>query len=727
MIRGIHRYSLLNCVHAVLLVYALCIPWTVGAEATVHRLTILHTNDLEGRLYPEPRLEDTDSGGMAHLAHRILEIADALDDSVLVLDAGNAMGMSPACEVDGGRALFELMELAGYHALNVAGRELDCGLDILKDRAGEATIPMLGANIRAGRDRAAPFSPYLLVERSGLKIAVIGLMSPGMAENVGTAEHFLKAGEPAKTLSALLEGPAGRTDVQIVVAHMQLAEVQELSAVFPQVDLFVMGGMAGPEQTGQTPHAIRLVDGRFLATTPGRGTHLGRLDIVLRREEGVTTVSSLRPSLEKIDKPMTLDRSVSSVVRANRAAVDSAFSIIIGRIKGRIEDADAWIADLARGHMNADVSIIERDSVRQQGLEGDISRWTLVRLVRQDDYLVRIGVKGKRLAFWVNALANRRRLVFAGYSADSGRFENQPLVPDRTYIVATTRSLANRAFEQGISKPGDLRNDTTRIHIGAMLRDHVERQETVDRGDAIRRERRTVMAGRTKLTGSLSQVAINRNADQYRAVSFLGGRDALAWVVQFENHMAREGRLGTFSTRFRTGYGQLNDNGEQRDAVDRIAGEVLYSLSYSELSPFTGLDVNTAWTAEPGQTHPVTLRIKGGLQKKFASDLTVRIAMAMERDRIQAKYVLGMEVAPEYRKTLQTGNYISSQARIFWGVSEGKKLSIQHFNSLSFRLLGGLAATLDAHVFLFRDSAVKKTAVKFELQAGLGYVLDFER
>jgi len=722
----VHRFCV-SWTFAALLVCTLCLPRPAVAETTFHRLTILHTNDLAGRLYAEPRLQDTARGGLDQLAHRIRDTADGLIDSILVLDAGNAMGRSPACEVDSGKTLFELMGLAGYQALNVAGLELDYGLDTLRVRAGQAAFPMIGANIRTGRDRVTPFVPYLLVERSGLKIAVIGLLSSGVRYALSPAEPSWAVEPPDEVLDALLDGPAGRTDVQIVLASMRPAEVKELAAAFPEVDLFIRGGRTEPERTRPLEHAVRMVDGRFMVTTPGLGTHLGRLDIEFRREDGTTTVSRIRPSLIPIDNPAPLDQIVSPVVAAHRAVVDRAYGARIGRVRGRIEDADTWIADLARTLLRADVSIVERDAVRQYTLAGDISGWTLARLLRHDDALVGIEVTGKQLPFWVNALSSGRSLVQSGYSTISGRVQNQPLVPERTYIVAMTRFLADRALEQGISRPGDLRVDRTRIHIGSMLRGHVERLGTIDRLDAVRRGRRTMLAGRTKVTGSLSQVAINRSADQYRAVSFLGGRDALAWVVQFENDTAREGRLGTFSTRLRTGFGQLNDNGELRDAVDRIDGEVLYALSYSSLTPFTGLDINTAWTAEPGQSHPLTLRLKGGLQRRFAPNTVIRVAIAIEKDRTLADSVFGLEIAPEFRKTLQAGSFVSSQARVFWGASEGNKLSIQHFNSLSIRLLGNLAATLDAHVFLFRDSEIKKTAVKFELQAGLGYVLDYER
>ena len=115
------------------------------------------------------------------------------------------------------------------------------------------------------------------------------------------------------------------------------------------------------------------------------------------------------------------------------------------------------------------------------------------------------------------------------------------------------------------------------------------------------------------------------------------------------------------------------------------------------------------------------LRFKGGLRTELGSQAIVRVSLALERDRITAMNVVGVEVAPEYWMTLLPGNTLSSRARVFWGTGRCQTMSVQHFNHLRFRLLDDLAATLDANIFLHRDSDIDRPAVKFELQVGLGY------
>ena len=60
----------------------------------------------------------------------------------------------------------------------VGNHEFDYGLDSLRIRASEANFNVLSANVRVAADSTALFTPFVLVERAGLQIALIGLLSP---------------------------------------------------------------------------------------------------------------------------------------------------------------------------------------------------------------------------------------------------------------------------------------------------------------------------------------------------------------------------------------------------------------------------------------------------------------------------------------------------------------------------------------------------------------------
>ena len=502
---------------------------------------------------------------------------------------------------------------------------------------------------------------------------------------------------------------------------MSMDEARDLALAFPQVQLFIAGGtQAGPEPR-PAEHVVRFVDGRYLVTTPGRGTHLGRLEITFRREGGNTAVTGLRPFLVPAGSTAPLDSAVSAVVAWHLETVRRIYDVRIGWTREPIEDTGAWIADLARTKLAADVAAVDRHALRPMRLDGEVRLRTATRLVRDNDVLVRVTVSGRQLRAWAGRLQREHDVVFAGFDTESRTVDGRPLNQGRTYVVAVPLILADQALIREARSFRILRDTGIRIGLRELVTAHVRGNDTLDRWEGIRRGPRSVMEGNTRFNGSLSQTTLEGPADQYSRDPFLSGEESLAWLVHVEHHSTRYTPVGSFSGQLRTGYGRLNNNGSQREAVDRIDGELLYSLPSSPLSQFVGLDVNTVWTGGEGQKHPVVLRFKGGLQTELGSQAVVRVGLALERDRITAINVVGVEVAPEFRTTLLEGNTLSSQARVFWGTGQRQTMSVQHYNHLRFRLLDDLAATLDANIFLHRDSEVDRAAVKFELQVGLGY------
>ncbi|MYA77312.1 MAG: hypothetical protein F4Y17_06995 [Gemmatimonadetes bacterium] len=726
-----------------------------NAQVTEHRLTIFHTNDLQGDIYSEEGFDDADQagnldqvgmadrGGLAELVSMIQAYDGSGEDSVLVLDGGNAMGATPACDVDDCRTLFQLMDMAGYDAMAVGGLEFTYGLDTIVSRAGQAELTVLGANLEFGdavdgigdagdgnddaADRSsapvhATIAPFLLTERSGLQIAVMGLASSRMVDDLSTVgPAALDIQDPRETLESLLSGPAGRADVRIALVNMSMDEARNLALSFPQVQLFIAGGTSSGPEPRPAEHVVRFVDGRYLVTTPGRGTHLGRLEITFRREGGKTVVADLSPVLVPAGSPAPLDSTVSAVVAGLRETVREVYDIRIGQTREPIEDTGSWIADLARTRLAADVAAIDRHALRPIRLDGEVRLRTVTRLVRDNDVLVRVSVSGRQLRAWAGRLPREHDVVFAGYDAKSGAVDGQPLNQDRTYVVAIPMILADPALVREARDFRLSRDSGTRIGLRELVTAHVRGNNTLDRWEGIRRGPRSVMEGSTLFNGSLSQTTLEGPAEEYSRDPFLSGEESLTWLVRVAHQSTRYTPVGSISAQLRTGYGRLNNNGSQREAVDRIDGELLYSLPYAQLSQFVGLDVNTVWTGDEGQKHPVVFRFKGGLRTELGSQANVRIGLALERDRITAMNVVGVELAPEYRTTLLPGNTLSSQARVFWGTGQRQTMSVQHYNHLRFRLLDDLAATLDANLFLHRDSDIDRAAVKFELQVGLGY------
>ena len=295
------------------------------------------------------------------------------------------------------------------------------------------------------------------------------------------------------------------------------------------------------------------------------------------------------------------------------------------------------------------------------------------------------------------------------------------LDPQEKYQVGTTSFLASGGdgYLSGKAFPDMINGDPNRLF--ELIETHLREYPKMGRWDGLRRGGRGVWKNRTKLNGSLSRTSVDAAAERYSGVSFLGGDDALAWIGQLEFDSSYDSPRGTLDALLRTGFGQVRTPGQRREAVDRLDVEGRYTWTHRRTAPFLGSDVNTVWTASPGEEHPLTIRLKGGVYRTLGTDAGVHVGLAAERDLVARENVAGLEVSPKFRMRLGPGSVLSSEAKFFWGASRKRTLSFQSFHSLQIRLPGNLAATVDANLFLHRDNQVGALANKSELHFGLGY------
>ena len=158
-------------VRAILLALVL---WLLAAPAPAEpvRLRILHVNDFHGFAEPHrPRGSETPVGGVAHLAAHVRELRRG-GPSVL-LAAGDMIQGHPWANLTQGASAIEVMNAMGFDAMALGNHELDFGQEVLTRRIGEAAFPLLAANV----DGFAAVRPWVVLERGGLRVAVIGAVT----------------------------------------------------------------------------------------------------------------------------------------------------------------------------------------------------------------------------------------------------------------------------------------------------------------------------------------------------------------------------------------------------------------------------------------------------------------------------------------------------------------------------------------------------------------------
>ena len=680
----------------------------VGAEE-IQRVTIFHTNDLEGRLLPSTYFDEPGRGGFA----RLVAMLGGADDRTLILDAGDALGESQLARFGQGALVAELMGRAGYTALAVGNHEFDYGLDTLRLRAQQMGCPLLGANIEIPGE--TPLKKWVLIERAGLKVALTGLLSPAAQRVINPLRNpGLLIGDPSVALAEILP-EMKEADYVIALVHMEEEEALGIAQAFPDLDLVLAGGFRSVAKKNAAPHQMQLASGTRVLSTPGRGAFVGRVDIELARTPSGLEERQFDVCLLPLDESVAPDPQVEGMVRQQAEAYARSGEEIVGRLMGEVNDTPKLVTEVLRYALDAEVGMLNFGTLHGVGLAGEIALGDIRRLVRYDDYLVALDLKGGELVRLAAESKGRKkegqRLVFAGYDPGKGKVNGRKLVLDETYRLATTVYLAEGGDGYFASRRLEDRGTDLPV-LQQSIVDYVRQRREGP-------ERDVVWKLRSKLNTALAWTGLSERASAYQDVSFLGGKSAMSWNALYEVQLNREMPSGRIENLLRSNYGQVRADGDFREAADRLQFDMTYKRETRQPAPFAALALNTVWTEQ--DERPLNLRGSAGLHKVFGERAKVRFGLGLERDFAAGSNDLGLEILPEYKAEWGKTN-LSSSVKLFVGASQVRTVSLQQYNSLALHLHSDLHLTLDANFFAHRSDKVGAAGLKSELQAGLGYV-----
>ena len=209
-------------------------------------LTILHTNDFHARVDEYNRNgarcmpADADAGlciaGAPRLATKVAEIRND-KANLLLLDAGDQFQGTLFYNVFKGDVLAVTMNALGYDAMTLGNHEFDSGPGVLASFIDQVDFPVVSANTDASADPdlQGKIPPYVILERGGHEIGIIGLITTDTANisspgpNVVFTDPFVSLQAAADELTAM------GVDKIIALTHMgydvDLALAEQVSGV----------------------------------------------------------------------------------------------------------------------------------------------------------------------------------------------------------------------------------------------------------------------------------------------------------------------------------------------------------------------------------------------------------------------------------------------------------------------------------------------------------------
>ena len=175
----------------------------------------------------------------------VLDSLRAVHPDILLFSSGDNRSGNPIndrCELPS-RPMYELMNAVGFNLSTFGNHEWDSGVEALRDLLNLANFPFVSANVSFDDSLQMPVSPYVIIERNGLKIGVLGAIQlglnglPDFHPDYAPGSHFIPAEEALPQYMWLRD----TCNALFLLSHNGFEEDIELAQKFPQFDA-IFGG-----------------------------------------------------------------------------------------------------------------------------------------------------------------------------------------------------------------------------------------------------------------------------------------------------------------------------------------------------------------------------------------------------------------------------------------------------------------------------------------------------
>jgi len=440
-----------------------------AAREPIH-LVILHTNDVHGQVLPRKatwlsKSAPPDIGGLTRMAAHLARLRAEVPAALLV-DAGDWYQGTPEGALEQGLPFVQALAGLGFDAMCVGNHEFDHGTANARRLVEQARLPAILANVRTREHarRLAWARPWILVERAGVRIAFVGLLTP---ETLEITSHEVRAFEfatPAQELDRARAELAGQFDLIVPVGHIAVEEARELARHDPRLALIVSGHshtyLKQGERVGET----------LIVQSGSKASALGRVDLWLDPSSFAPLRSEAR-LIDLLDAPtpeqLALPQVAAVAAACDRLAARAAESLktVVGEltaplsraVEGGCSAPGSWIADTLRARMQADIGVHNRGGTRCDLPAGPLTRRDLFELLPFDNDVVAVELSGAQVESFVRRSLESgkhtgmdfsglclvvRRASDASLRLSRIEIEGQALDPLKLYRVATNSFLA---------------------------------------------------------------------------------------------------------------------------------------------------------------------------------------------------------------------------------------------------------------------------------------------
>ena len=229
--------------------YAVYIGSRAGKKETRH-LTIIHVNDTHSHMEPDRTGEYMGMGGVLERAAYIDSVRKADGpENVLLLHAGDYSQGSSYFNEFGTAYMVKVLNALQYDVITLGNHEFDNGIEALGEALSASEMPVVVCNYDFSSFEMGKYiKPYVIVEKAGLKIGVIGVLCPLGSVVKGDIANRLPMLDMVSTVQKYADELRPRCDLVIALTHIgyeehgpgEMTDIQLCDAT-RGIDVFVGG------------------------------------------------------------------------------------------------------------------------------------------------------------------------------------------------------------------------------------------------------------------------------------------------------------------------------------------------------------------------------------------------------------------------------------------------------------------------------------------------------
>lgn len=151
------------------------------------KLKFIETSDIHGNFFPYNFItKKSDSGSLARIYSLIESRREEFGDNLILIDNGDILQGQPSSyyynyiDTTSVHLCAQMLNYMGYSVGNIGNHDIEVGRSTMERWIKDCNFPILGANIINRKTGEPSLEPYTIIEREGIKVAILGMVTPAI-------------------------------------------------------------------------------------------------------------------------------------------------------------------------------------------------------------------------------------------------------------------------------------------------------------------------------------------------------------------------------------------------------------------------------------------------------------------------------------------------------------------------------------------------------------------